>query len=368
VSGDDKLARRESPRVAASFRVRYPTLDKLVVAYSEDLSNGGMFLGTKKFLPLNAVVRLQLELPEGGGELSVIARVVFVRDEAQAQKTAKSPGMGVQFLDLVGENSKKIEEFIAKRTLEQAPESSGPKQPTGPIKVVVVDDDPNYRELAAGHFRARGDHVRIASDGFEGLAACLKEPPDIILSDVQMPRMDGWQLLRMVRARPSLAATPVIFLTTLSGEAERLRGYQLGVDDYLGKPYRPEELEMRVIRIVARAQKAGGADRKTLRGDLEQVPLASVLSFLENERKTGQLLILGERSVRIFLRDGRPLRIEVGDPPIARPPLELMYEVLGWTSGQFEFAAQDVACEDEIRSTSTALLLEHARVMDERNR
>jgi uncharacterized protein (TIGR02266 family) len=365
---DDTPFRRESPRVQAAFKVSYPTIDKLVVAYSEDLSNGGMFLSTKKFLPLNACVRLQLELPEGGGEIAIIARVVFVRDEADAKKTGKSSGMGVQFLDLVGENSTRIEQFIAERTMEQA-EKAAPAPPAQPLKVVVVDDDPQYREAAGAPLRARGDHVRAAADGFEGLAACLKDPPDIILSDVQMPRMDGWQLLRMVRARPTLASTPVIFLTTLSGESERLRGYQLGVDDYLPKPYNPQELVLRVDRCVARAQQSGRApvERKTLRGDLEQVPLASVLSFLEVEKKTGLLLVVSDKTARLFLREGRPLRVEIDGAP-AGESMKKMFQMLSFPSGQFEFAAQDVPPDDELRSTATAILMEHARISDEASR
>lgn len=328
-----------------------------------------MFLRTQKFLPLNAVVRLHLELPEGGGEINVVARVVYVRDEKDASSSNKSPGMGVQFLDLAGESSERIESFIAERTAMEA-ERSGAHRLARRISVLVVDDNDGYREAAAEPFRARGDTVRTAMDGLQGLAACLKEPPDVVLSDVQMPRMDGWQLLRVIRARPSLASIPVIFLTTLAGEEERLRGYQLGVDDYVAKPYRSDELVARVERVMARAHKGNHAlvEKKTLRGDLEQVALPSVLTFLELERKTGVLFLVGaERTARLFLRDGRPMRAEI-DSADGEKSRDLVWEVLAWPHGQFEFAAQDVACDDEIRMSVTSLLLELARRGDEANR
>jgi CheY-like chemotaxis protein/Tfp pilus assembly protein PilZ len=340
------------------------------VAYTQDLSRGGMFLRTQRFLPLNAVIRLFLELPEDGGEVSAIARVVYVRDEGEARASRKPAGMGIQFLDLAGESAGRIERFIAERTTLES-EHSAPQRVNRRLSVLVVDDDDNYRELAASPFRDRQDSVRTAGDGLQGLAACLKDPPDVILSDVQMPRMDGWQLLRMVRVRPSLSSIPVVFLTTLSGDEERLKGYQLGVDDYVAKPYRPEELIVRVDRLVGRLDSQGSkpnVGRKTLRGDLEQVALPSVLSFLEVERKTGVLLLVGERTARIYLRDGRPLRVELADEPPDTDSKRVIYGVLGWTTGQFEFALQDVMCDDELQVSVTALLLEHARLGDEARR
>jgi DNA-binding response OmpR family regulator len=238
------------------------------------------------------------------------------------------------------------------------------------LSVVIVDDDHGCRTMAAAPFRQRGDYVRALGDGVDALAACLKEVPDIIVSDVQMPRMDGWTLVRMVRSRPTLSSVPFVFLTTLGSEAERLKGYQLGVDDYIAKPFPGRELQARVDRIVTRVQKAPRAlaEKKTLRGDLAQVGLPSVLSFLELERKTGELLVLAEKPAHLFVREGRLLRLEVDGVLADATSFELVYEVLGWQKGQFEFAAHEVPGEDLIGTTVTALLLEHARLSDESRR
>jgi two-component system OmpR family response regulator len=356
---------REHPRFEGTYHVNYKTVDELVLAYTSDLSRGGMFLKTDEFLPLNAVIQVKIELPEGAGEIPAICRVAFVRDRDTAAAQNLPMGMGVEFLDLNQEALQIFEHFII--------ELSGDAQPAQKniarrLKVVVVDDDPTYLEHVAELFRARGDQAFTAVDGFEGLAMCLKQLPDVILCDVQMPRMDGWQFLRMVRARPSLAGTPVVFQTSQQGDEERLRGYQLGVDDYITKPFAPVELMARVDRLVQRTGRSTrpNVEKKTLRGDLNQVSLASVLSFLENERMSGELLIVGKSRARMLLSDGKLLRVELNEPV---PASERAYVVLGWKRGQFEFVPQEITIESDDQPQSlTSLILEHARRSDEADR
>jgi uncharacterized protein (TIGR02266 family) len=365
VDGEDK----REPRVEATFKVSYGSVDQLLVAYSADLSKGGMFLETEQFLPVNAVIRVNLELGEGSAEIPVICRVVHVRDHAAARAVGKPPGMGIEFLDMTGECLGLIEAYIAER-IEDAGKDDVPL-PSRRLSIVIVDDDHGCRTLAAQPFRTRGDYVRVAPDGFEALAQCLKETPDVIVSDVHMPKLDGWQLLRMCRSRPTLSSVPFLFLTTLTGEEERLRGYQLGVDDYVSKPFRGKELQARVDRVVARVQKAAHAlaQKKTLRGDLSSVGMPSVLGFLELERKTGELLVIGAKKAQLFLRDGRLLRVEIDGLVVEAASIEVIYDLLGWRIGQFEFAAHDVPISEDLYDTTiTALLLAHAKFTDDANR
>jgi hypothetical protein len=182
--------------------------------------------------------------------------------------------------------------------------------------------------------------------------------------------MDGWQLLRLVRGRPSLASVPVIFLTSLSGEPERLLGYQLGVDAYIPKPYDVGELLMRVHKIVRRAKNSrrSPSARSTLRGEIEHVGLSSLFTFLEMERKSGILLVISSEVARLSFAKGKLLRAEIeGLSPVPTARNAAM-RVLDATSGQFEFAPQDLSTPDEIGISITALLLEHARLMDEGKR
>jgi uncharacterized protein (TIGR02266 family) len=360
---DGSADERAHPRVEGVFRVRYATLDQLVVAYSADLSKGGMFLASEQFLPVNSTLSLKLELPSRGGELTVRCRVVYTRDQPTAAKTGKPAGMGIQFLDLDEQALTHIGQFIAEQSMAALDEAESSRKP---LSVLVVDDDHSSREAAAKPFRERGDTVRTATDGVDALAACLKDRPDVILSDVQMPRMDGWQLVRIVRSRPQLAQVPMLFLTRLRGEDERLKGYQLGVDDFVPKPSRPEELVARVERVVSRLKRAPAQkSQQMLRGDLEQVSLASVLSFLELERKTGVLGVISDETARIHIEDGRPLKVEIDGVEAGGTSRQLLYRMLDWTRGQFEFEVGKVACQDEVLATLTSILLEHARVSDE---
>ncbi|MEB2311928.1 MAG: response regulator [Sorangiineae bacterium] len=362
---------RESPRVQAEFTVRAEALSRARLP-GVDLSRGGLFIATERFLPLNAVLRLTIALDDAPGEIPTLCRVVFVRDRAAAKATGKPAGMGLELLDISAEHRAVLDESLAARSARNPAPPPPPRerQPSrsDALDVIVVDDDARFREYAAGPFRKRGDLVRVTSDGLEALAMCLKQAPDIIVSDVQMPRMDGWQLLRLVRARPSLAAVPVLFLTTLSGDDERMLGYQLGVDGYLAKPYAQEELLVRVHQIVRRARSARSTPgaRTTLRGELDHVASGSLFSFLEMDRKSGVLLVLGASVARAFFRDGRVLRVELEGT--ALDSRGAFAEVLRWTTGQFEFSPQEVVCRDELGQSVTALLLESAREEDEGRR
>ncbi len=245
--------------------------------------------------------------------------------------------------------------------------SSGPSQDA--LDIVVVDDDARWRETAAQPFRARGDRVRAFTDGLQALAECIEDPPDVILSDVQMPRMDGWQLLRMVRARPALARTPVVFLTSLDGDAERLKGYQLGVDAYVPKPFRPEELLLRVRRLVRQAVVPAWAEgQQILRGDLQHVAPAALFSFLAVENKSGHLLMVGDKVARVFFQEGRPVRAEMEGTRDKRTSRAVLLDLLDWSEGEFELTEQPVEQLDEVRASVNELVLEHAKLVDEGRR
>ena len=353
-------------RVKATFRVRYQSVDELVLAYSKNLSRGGLFLASKRLLERGSIVRLNIELPDGGPELTVPCKVVFVRSADSPD--GKSAGMGVKFIDPDDVTRRRLEWFIVNCAPE--PGQFGPDPQKRKLDIMIVEDDPLQSETTAAPFRNRGDTVRISQDGLQGLASCLERRPDVILSDVQMPKMDGWQFLRMVRSRPALATVPVLFLTTLSSEQDRLLGYRLGVDDYIAKPPKPSELVARVDRAVVRAEQqsavAGPTGADALRGELEQVSIQSMLAFLEAEQRSGVLRIGPENNARIYIMAGRPVRVEVADAPEGRSARQLLFDLLDLHSGRFEFRHVQVGEPDEIQSTATALLLEHAKECDER--
>jgi uncharacterized protein (TIGR02266 family) len=359
--------RRVAPRVAADLHVEFESFDEFVSAYTLNVSRTGLFIPTEKFLPTGAVVTLNIDLPERGPKIRAIARVAYTLDAEKARETGRVPGMGMEFLDVEGMPfADQITAYLDNTAAAIAEQPR--KRPRA--TVLVVDDSDGHRVVAIRSLRSIGFDVLSANDGLEGLGVAIRERPDVILTDVNMPRMDGWKLLRMVRSRPNLASTPVIFLTTLTDDAQRLKGYRLGVDDYLGKPFQGAELAARVERVLARSRSnAGATGNRALRGDLSQVALASVLSLAEMERRTGSLLLIrGDETITLLLREGSVVRIDLPDAHAGKQGIERFFHALEWTDGQFELSATEVDAEDELQLPTSFVLLEHARRTDEGSR
>ncbi|TFV90753.1 response regulator [Blastococcus sp. CT_GayMR16] len=130
--------------------------------------------------------------------------------------------------------------------------------------VLVVDDNADMRAYLA---RLLGPHwtVRTTANGEEALAAVAEQAPDIVLTDVMMPRVDGFELLRRLRADPATRAIPLIMLTARAGQEASVEGLEAGADDYLAKPFRAEELIARVRVVLERA--AGRRTAATVAAD-----------------------------------------------------------------------------------------------------
>lgn len=360
-NGDD--ARRGAPRIAAKFRVRFKSMDELVLTYTQDISRGGLFIASNQFLPIGSIVQLHVELDDGRPPAKVTARVAYALDEAAAQESGRPVGMGMEFMDAVGDVASRIAALLTGSI-------GGGDDDAAPVaRIVVVDDSPNYRNQAVAALRAEGHDVRAAENGLQAVGMVMRDPPDLVLSDVQMPVMDGWQFLRLVRARPTLARVPVVFFTTLSGEEERLKGYRLGVDDYITKPFSSEELVARVSRVLDRAQRRpnNSADRGALSGDLAQVSLPSVLAFVEAERRTGHLLVVSEgRIATMHMQEGNIVHVHLSGGKDEVPEgAERVFHVLDWTAGRFEFGPGEVEPSEAPWPPTSYLIMEHARRTDE---
>lgn len=354
--------RRVEPRITAAFRVRYHSIHDVVTAYTRDVSGGGLFICTDEFLPVGAVARIHLALPDDGPEFQVVARVAYVLDAGEAGDHDRKAGMGMEFLDLGGTP---LANQLARYFAESAPELPVPPPPAGmSSRILVIDDDIWYRERAAQLMRDAGHEVKTADNGVRGLSAALEFEPDLVLTDVQMPVMDGWQLVRMLRARPTLANTPVVFVTSLGSDEQRLHGYRLGVDDYIAKPFDDEELALRIQRVLdrARAYPRNVVGKKALRGNLSHVALSSLLSYLGMEKRTGLLLLVrADALATLFLREGAVIRVELQDGGDDGSDLDRLYRVLEWQDARFELAEADVDGPDHINTSVADVLLEFAQ-------
>jgi signal transduction histidine kinase/CheY-like chemotaxis protein len=168
--------------------------------------------------------------------------------------------------------------------------------------ILVADDNADMRDYVCRLLEAQGYAVRAVSDGQAALEAARTEPPDLILTDVMMPKLDGFGLLRGVRADPALASIPVLVLSARAGEEAKVEGLDQGADDYLVKPFAARELVARVNANVqlaaARSEAAKAVIRSQQRILMSEERLSLALStgrvtVFERDVETGHLIVHG---------------------------------------------------------------------------
>jgi two-component system phosphate regulon response regulator PhoB len=120
-------------------------------------------------------------------------------------------------------------------------------------RILVVEDEADIAALVAYQLAHAGFQVRTASTGGEALRALDSDPPDLVVLDLMLPEVSGIEILETLRARKETQSTPVIILTARGEEDDRLRGFALGADDYISKPFSPKELVMRAKAVLRRA-------------------------------------------------------------------------------------------------------------------
>ena len=134
-----------------------------------------------------------------------------------------------------------------------------------PKTILVVDDKASVRQLLSDYLNGQGYHVVPAANGREALFAARHEPPDVILLDIMMPEMDGYEFLRQYRRE---GRTPVIVITAREDESDAVLGLELGADDYVIKPFRMRELAARVRAVLRRAEPETAGVKPLRVGDL----------------------------------------------------------------------------------------------------
>lgn len=172
------------------------------------------------------------------------------------------------------------------------------------IKLLIIDDDPNICELVKLYGEKNGYAVIIAYDGLEGLQKVYDEQPDLVVLDLMLPEMDGWNVCEQIREDYD---TPIIMLTGRGESYEKIRGLEIGADDYLVKPFDPHELMAR-IKAVLRRMNPGLFDHEpltygTLMIDIMQYELQYLGRPIAMPRKELELLYyLASHPNRVFTR------------------------------------------------------------------
>ncbi|MCY9659431.1 response regulator transcription factor [Paenibacillus chondroitinus] len=125
------------------------------------------------------------------------------------------------------------------------------------VKVLVIEDDPYISDLIGLYAEKSGYTISIAHNGLKGLEMFYESPPDLVILDIMMPEMDGWEVCKEIRR---FDKTPVIMLTGKGENCDKLKGFDLGTDDYLVKPFDPNELMARIKAVLRRANPMLEAD------------------------------------------------------------------------------------------------------------
>ena len=131
-------------------------------------------------------------------------------------------------------------------------------------RILVVEDDPDIAALVTRYLDKAGFVTERIASGRDALTAIAARPPDLLVLDLMLPHLDGLEVCRLIRGNDATASLPIIMLTARAEESERIVGLEVGADDYLAKPFSPNELVARVRALLRRAQRAAGPPPKTL--------------------------------------------------------------------------------------------------------
>ncbi|HVV13831.1 response regulator transcription factor [Amycolatopsis sp.] len=185
-------------------------------------------------------------------------------------------------------------------------------------RVLVVDDDETVRDVVRRYLEAAGFTVDVAGDGDEGLRRFADRRPDLVVLDVMMPGINGLEVCRRLR---QTSEVPVVLLTALGEEENRIAGLQLGADDYVTKPFSPRELTLRVASVLRRARMPG------------RPPPAAVVDGRLTLQPGARQATLDGAELPLTSREFDLLAFFLAHPGVAYSRADLLEKVWGWDFG-----------------------------------
>lgn len=236
------------------------------------------------------------------------------------------------------------------------------------IRILVVEDNPAVLDLLRKGMETCGD-VIAATDGADALLKAIEEKPDLIVSDYQMPGLDGRQLFEKLRARDETKKIPFIFMAGKADIEERLRQFTDGVEDYIVKPFFLREVVVRAKKVVDRLhlEKLQITARRpgVIEGRLEEMNVIDLFQSLEMGSKSCRLtLTRGKEKCEIYLENGQVYDAVLGK--IAGDAA--VYKVVEWNEGTFEIDFSGKSDQRRTARSTQGLLMEGLRLLDEARR
>ncbi len=234
-------------------------------------------------------------------------------------------------------------------------------------KILIVDDNPNVLKLLNISLSKADYDIVEAENGEVAFEVANKEIPDLIISDIMMPQMDGIELCWMIRENSKVPLVPFIFLTSFDDSEMEIRGFRAGADEYLNKPIDRKELLERVSELLERTQKLKTIEDKTeskksFSGELKDLSIVELVQMLNLNKKSGVLKIEGLGSGEIYLQGGQIIGAKIGD----KEGEDAIYEMVTFEDGSFNFEVSNEKFPFTIKSGTMNVIMEACRIMDER--
>jgi CheY-like chemotaxis protein len=208
-------------------------------------------------------------------------------------------------------------------------------------KLLIVDDSRLIVQIITDYFEPMNYEVLRAADADMAMQQLEFHTPDIIVSDILMPGIDGWELFGKVRVIPRFAEIPFIFLTTERELPQKLRGFHMGADDYVVKPFEVEELYARVERVLERRrqlEKARRGDGVTLAGTVDHLSLPDLLQILSLNGRNGAIYLNDSvEEGAVYFEDGNVVHAWAG--PVSGT--KALYRMLTWQAATFRVLPGD---------------------------
>ena len=230
--------------------------------------------------------------------------------------------------------------------------------------LLLVDGDPKSLRVMEVSLKKAGFSVTTATDGKDALQKIQISPPDMVLSDTRLSELDGFELCRRLKDDERLRHIPFVFLTSQKAVEFKVRGLEMGGEDYLTKPIYIKEIVTRARMILQKAEKERFERRETrggFTGSLSDLGVVDLVQTFEVGRKTGLIHLDGERSGTIYFRDGRVIDAELG----RLAGENAFYRMLNTFEGNFEVQFVPVDRPERIEVSTQGLLLEGMRRLDE---
>ncbi|RKH06576.1 response regulator [Corallococcus sp. CA053C] len=231
--------------------------------------------------------------------------------------------------------------------------------------LLLVDGDAKSLRVMEVSLKKAGFSVTTAIHGKDALEKVQISPPDLVLADTKMPEMDGFELCKTLKSDERFKFIPFVFLTNQKSVEFKVRGLELGGDDYLTKPIYIKEIVTRVKMILQKAEKERIEKRETTKGgfagSLADMGVVDLVQTFEIGRKTGVISIQGERTGTVYFKEGRVVDAELG----RLKGENAFYRLLNTFEGQFDVQFTTLDRPERIEVSTQGLLMEGMRRLDE---